>query len=1200
MNNYLEVLARLYFEKYECIEMAGHGLSWLCLFFWFLASIPHRKLYIHSYICPRLDNNQFLVADQSLSFLEKDFGEIYFVASRLQLNRVVFQSDKNIVYAIIKTTKHGTVSLALPDRLFWMDLAIYMDIQRNPGPVASENSIQTSFFTFCNSNIPAVIKYSRTELLGFRSNPVVTPDLLLKQEVNDIYFTGLHNAIGFHNVISLPPRSKPIPVIEATRRLRSHNICKRSKRLGEHRNHHNLVPVHCVTTKPPSKIKLGIWNAQSINKKSGIVCDIVISERLDIFAITETWISGNSHDNNTIAEILNTLKDFQFVDIPRPNRTGGGVGVFLRKGFKVQEKDRIQFSSMEYLDLEICHSSSSMRLVTIYRPTRSKKNRATPAIFREEFSTLLEMLTLAPGYLLLNGDLNFHIDVETDASANAFKDLLESAGLTQHITGPTHRSGHTLDLIIDRQEDVKLSSFSTLSDVPSDHHVVLCCVDFAKPAASKSQYKHRCLRDMDMNAFKTDIAKSPLSIDHTNCDPNELADLYNTELRKALDKHAPLKSRFITLRPHAPWFTSELRNLKREKRRCERVYRASGLEVHRQIYREQCRQYIATIDQLKSQYYKCKIETADQCQLFRLIDGMFRVKPVASLPSYTSLQDLTERFGTFFVNRIADLRQKLPMRDPPTDITPSCSSSFAEFCEVSLEVIKEVIEKSPSKSCPLDPVPTRTLKSCLNELLPALTSLVNSSLKTGVFPDSFKEGRLLPKIKKVSLDKEEFSNFRPITNLPFVSKILERIAANQTCHYLRLNNLYPKFQAAYQQFHSTETALLRVHNDVLRAIDSKKEVILIMLDLSAAFDTIDYDILIRRLHTQFGFKDIVLQWFTSYVRGRYQRVAIGDVESARQPLSTGVPQGSVLGPLLFILYLAPLEDVIKHHGLDCMMYADDSQLYITVNPDQRQLAIANLEQCIADIQSFFVSNKLCCNSSKTDIVHFHSRFSNLTSVTGITIGHHTVSTSNEARNLGVILDKHLTMSSHINNVCRSGSLALRNIGRIRKYLDSSSTERLVHAFIMSKLDYCNSLLYGLPDKDLNKLQRLQNSAARLVTRTKIRDHITPVLKSLHWLPVKHRITFKILLTVYKIVSNGAPAYLSDLLELYVPKRSLRSASQGLLTVPQSSTVTYGDRAFSVSAPKLWNCLPTAIRNAGSVISFKSQVKTYLFKEAFCC
>ena len=184
---------------------------------------------------------------------------------------------------------------------------------------------------------------------------------------------------------------------------------------------------------------------------------------------------------------------------------------------------------------------------------------------------------------------------------------------------------------------------------------------------------------------------------------------------------------------------------------------------------------------------------------------------------------------------------------------------------------------------------------------------------------------------------------------------------------------------------------------------------------------------------------------------------LGKAESNPQLIKFGVAQGSVLGPLLFILYFATLEDVIRSHGLDCMMYANDSNLYITFNPDHRHSAIINLEQSINDIQSFCLENRLSNNQSKIEVVHFYSRFSNRAPISGINMNQHRISICGDARNLGVIFDKHLTMPGHVNNLCCTASLAIRKIGIIRKYLDQPSTERLVHAFVSSKLDYCNSV-----------------------------------------------------------------------------------------------------------------------------------------------
>ena len=278
-----------------------------------------------------------------------------------------------------------------------------------------------------------------------------------------------------------------------------------------------------------------------------------------------------------------------------------------------------------------------------------------------------------------------------------------------------------------------------------------------------------------------------------------------------------------------------------------------------------------------------------------------------------------------------------------------------------------------------------------------------------------------------------------------------------------------------------------------------------------------------------------------------------------------------------------------------MMYADDSQLYIILNPAARQPALLNLELCMNDMQAFFLSNKLVCNQSKTEVVHLTSRFTRHPPLSNITFSQSIIPCVSKACNLGTSMDYHLTMTSHVNNICRHASLALRNICRVRKYINQSSTERLVRAFITSKVGYCNSLLYGLPSTEVQKLQRIQNMAARLDVKAKRTDQTSPILQQLHWLPVSKRISFKILLLTYKAVNGYALSYIEDLVNHYVPSRSLRSTSQGLLTVPRSTTSTYGDRAFSIAAPRLWNTLPPMIRNAQSVSVFKRLLKTYLFE-----
>ena len=232
---------------------------------------------------------------------------------------------------------------------------------------------------------------------------------------------------------------------------------------------------------------------------------------------------------------------------------------------------------------------------------------------------------------------------------------------------------------------------------------------------------------------------------------------------------------------------------------------------------------------------------------------------------------------------------------------------------------------------------------------------------------------------------------------------------------------------------------------------------------------------------------------------------------------------------------------------------------------------------------------------------FSSRFSkNYELLPTFSFGNNTISVTKEARNLGVMFDENLTSMSQINLICKKAMLAIRSIGRTKKYLSKDHLACVVNAFVIPHLDYCNGVLFGLPKSQLDKLQRIQNVAARLVKGVRKQDHITPTLKALHWLPVEKRIIFKILLMTYKALNGLAPSYLITLITPYHPTRKLWSASRSTLQVPCVKTSTYGDRAFSSAAPKLWNSLPDHIKSKHTLTSFKSSLKTFLFKLAYSC
>ena len=301
------------------------------------------------------------------------------------------------------------------------------------------------------------------------------------------------------------------------------------------------------------------------------------------------------------------------------------------------------------------------------------------------------------------------------------------------------------------------------------------------------------------------------------------------------------------------------------------------------------------------------------------------------------------------------------------------------------------------------------------------------------------------------------------------------------------------------------------------AIDTYGGAVLILLDLSAAFDTIDHTILLHRLH-ELGIRDAALDWFRSYLSQRRQSVVINGTRSSYRNLSFGVPQGSVLGPILFTLYTTPLGAIARKYQLNFHLYADDTQLCMAFKPDNAEslpLIISNIQNCVIDIKSWMTANMLQLNMDKTEVlVLMNKSLRNPITMNKIKIDSIDISTASSVRNHGVIFDSALSSEAFVNSICKSARFNLFNISRSRGSLTTDAAKILIQAYVMSKIDYCNSLLYGIPDKLLNRIQRIQNYAARVVLRLHKFSHITPALAALHRLPVNRRIDFKIALLVY--------------------------------------------------------------------------------------
>ena len=526
---------------------------------------------------------------------------------------------------------------------------------------------------------------------------------------------------------------------------------------------------------------------------------------------------------------------------------------------------------------------------------------------------------------------------------------------------------------------------------------------------------------------------------------------------------------------------------------------------------------------------------------------------------------------------------------------------MTSFNHVTSDQIAKVLGSMNPKSCELDPIPTWLLKKCpaANGLL---SIIINWSLENAMLPLAHKIAHVRPRLKKSSLDAEKLKNFRPVSNLSLISKLVEKFVAAQLSEHCDENDISLPLQSAYKACHSTETAMVKVVNDLQMAVDRDGGAVLVLLDLSAAFDTLDHQLILQNLEHQIGLNGTALTWFESYLANRKQLVKIGSASSQPKDLTYGVPQGSVLWPTLFSLYTRPLSTIIENTGMGYHLYADDSQLYISIkvrSPASVSSVQGTISRCTTAIQEWMSTNFLKLNGDKTELLIVTKPSLTQYAPSSLNILGEVIKPSEKVTDLGVVLDSIISLSDHVKHVCAKAYYQLYLIKKVRPFITEDAARHFTQTNVTSYLDYCNALLAGSPAYLFSRLQHVQNCAARVVKRADRRTPSLPLLKELHWLPIKFRVRYKVNVMTFKALHGLSPPYIASLITPYVPNHyRLRSTDQHLLTTPRYNLKSFGYRTFYHQAPSLWNSLPLTLRSENSLTAFKSKLKTHYFTLAF--
>ena len=654
------------------------------------------------------------------------------------------------------------------------------------------------------------------------------------------------------------------------------------------------LPVRDTGRSADQGISIGWLNAQSLRNKTNAVEELVRDRSLDVLALTETWHT----DSDDVCLRLATPEGYAVTDVARtPGHAGGGVAVIFNKSLKCSRVPLPTCSTFEAICVRLTSARDQVVVLNIYRPGSEKPS----AQFFDELTAVLETLVINACPVVVGGDFNVRYQLATDPDSRRLSDVLSSFDMVQHVCGATHRCGNTLDLVM-TFADCQLDAVTV--DPPgivSDHALVVCRLTAMNTTPTAAERLVRGWRRADRNEIRRLLRASRLCQPvPDDADVDQLFASYEAVLCDIADKLAPVRT--IRRRPGrpTPWFDDECRAERRRCRRLERRYRRTRCAEDRRRWVDAARRRLRLN---RAKYEECRLGRLNQCGrssslLWRSLSPLLgRDRDVAGSTDHTA-----DSLAEFFDKKVRDVRSATAGLPPPP-ASRTASSLLESFRPCTQTEVRRIIMRSPVKSCTLDPVPTFLVREFVDLLLPFLTTLVNTSLMQDQLPPSQKHAIVTPRLKRSGLDPSDIANFRPVSNLTFMSKVVERAAANQLNVYLSANGLLPRHQSAYRQKHSTETAMLRVWSDMTSA-DVREVTLLGLLDLSAAFDCVDHGILLQRLEVVFGLAGTALGWIRSFLTDRTQQVSYRGCLSSTQSVLFGVPQGSVLGPLLYVLYTA--------------------------------------------------------------------------------------------------------------------------------------------------------------------------------------------------------------------------------------------------------------------------------------------------------
>ena len=916
--------------------------------------------------------------------------------------------------------------------------------------------------------------------------------------------------------------------------------------------------------------------------------------KFTIIAITETWLTETNCD---LYEMTGYVSEHNY----RKHRKGGGVSLYIQDHIEYKYRsDLIEFNEiLETLFIEIprnIYSEKPIIIGVVYRPPNTDIQK-----FNEILDNILVKIKCENKYLYLLGDFNINLmNSDSHTPTSEFLDLMYSNSLLPLITKPTRVTNETFSLIDNIfHNDVDKACYENgiiYTDI-TDHLPIFSIKKNSKIAPKI----HKTLKIR--NYSKKNVDKFCKKLAESNWSP--LYDIGNAQdaFSYFYDKYCtlckesfPYKTYKSEYHNKKPWLTSGLKNSIKTKNKLYYMSRKFPTELNKTKYKLFRNKINSLVKKTEKEYYEQKLRENQSnikksWSIIKEIINKKKNKQISrefliNRKKTTDNKTIATAFNQYFVNVGPTLARSIPPTTScPTSYIKKCNENSIFLTPTYSEELRTIIRNMKDSSSGYDDIRIKIIKLTHEFYVEILAHLINMSLLQGIFPNELKIARVTPIFK--ANDPLLVKNYRPISVLPAFSKIYEKIFYNRILKFFNQHNVLYKYQFGFRQNYNTSQALTILMDEISNAFNNNEIIVGIFLDFKKAFDTLDHNILKAKL-TKYGVRGSAFEWICSYLKNRKQFVSYNDSQSIHLPITCGVPQGSILGPLLFLIYVNDISHVSKLTLP--ILFADDTNLFFRGKNLDKIIVMMNTE--LKNIYKWVLSNKLSLNIDKTNFMVFKTKNKRVLANNDVKINNTKLTRVISTKFLGIILDENLTWFNHITYLKTKISKGLGIIIKTRKLFNEKVLHTLYHSFIYPYLTYCIEIWGSAANIHLELLLLIQKKYVRIATHAEFRAHTDKLFLKLNILPITKLYCYQVLIFMYKINHKMLPQIFLSMFNQMNETNPHQTRSSSNYRIPQMR-IKASQKTIRYMGVKLWNYYIQLVENSKSLSIFKKKVKIFI-------